>query len=172
MMTKNQALALEHGTRVKYGREIFTVDHRTNVGTHEEPVLIAESGRRLVGTLFIAHLLSFADRPQTHTAEPGSEFMDAGDDYLDDVTDEDSVEPGQTVPVEAVVTEAEVHQEAVTSVADTEASTAVETAMLEIPGINAEPEAPAQAVDSVLPNDGIPAEELALLKAFEADAEV
>lgn len=174
MMTKNQALSLEPGMRVKYGREIFIVDHRTDVGTHEEPVLIAESGRRLVGTLFIAHLLSFVDRPQTQAVEPDSypmgEFKDdletegQDDQYGLETNDLMSHYFGPVHPVEEFPL-----------TYSSEAPAAEETG-IEAPVIDQEVKqelaVPVQAHPELPVADGIPAEELAILEVLEKDEAV
>lgn len=176
MMTKNQALTLEQGVRVKYGREIFIVDHRTDVGTHEEPVLISESGRRLVGTLFIAHLLSFVDRPQPHQAQPDSDLEDSFEDDLDAGEQDDLEEQEESGLRHSPAPVNQVEQEEESALVSAPEAPGLEISAIEPPTIaqdvepsaaapaQAQPEQPEQPV-----MDGIPAEELVMLEVFEKD---
>ena len=172
MMTKNQALSLEQGVRVKYGREIFIVDHRTDVGTHEEPVLISESGRRLVGTIFIAHLLSFVDRPQAAPADSDSDPIDSFEDDLgggerDDDGDEDS-NPGH---FPAAINQ--VDQVDLSLIASAPEAPAQEISHTEPPAGALAAElssaAPVHEFPEQLVEDDIPPEELVLLQVCEKD---
>lgn len=173
MMTKNQALALEQGVRVKYGREIFIVDHRTDVGTHEEPVLISESGRRLVGTLFIAHLLSFVDRPQTHQAHADNDLEDSLEDDSDagEQDDLEGQEDSELSHSPAPVNQ--VDQEDDSALVTAPEAPVAEVAAIEQPAIAQAVEqaaaAPGRAQPEKSVEEGIPAEELAILEVFEKD---
>jgi len=177
MMTKNQALGLEPGVRVKYGREIFIVDHRTDVGTHEEPVLVSESGRRLVGTLFIAHLLSHVDRPQAQLVEPESDPEDSFEDDIDpeeqdDLDGQEESDPAiSSAPVKQVDQEEE--SELVCASEAPAPAPAAEVAAVEppasAPDVEQDSAAPVQAQPVMPVKEDIPAEELAILEVFEKD---
>lgn len=174
MMTKQQALELELGVRVKYGREIFIVDHRTDVGTHEEPVLVAESGRRLVGTLFIAHLLSYVDRPQAQLVEPKSDPEDSFQDDLDadEQDDLDCQDDSDTALSSAPVKQVDQEEES-ELVCAFEAQVPAEIAAVEPPAsspdVKQDSAAPVQAQPVMPVKDDIPAEDLAVLEVFEKD---
>lgn len=175
MMTKNQALGLEPGVRVKYGREIFIVDHRTDVGTHEEPVLVAESGRRLVGTLFIAHLLSYVDRPQAQLVEPESDPEDSFEDDIDadEQDDLDGQEDSDPAISSAPVKQVDQEEESELVCASEAPAPGAEAAAVEppasAPDVEQDSAAPVQAQPVMPVKADIPAEELAILEVFEKD---
>lgn len=175
MMTKNQALGLEPGVRVKYGREIFIVDHRTDVGTHEEPVLIAESGRRLVGTLFIAHLLSYVDRPQAQLIEPESEPEDSFEDDVhaeeqDDLDGQEERAPAiSSAPVKQVEQEEESEFVRTSEAPVPAAEVAAVEPPASAPDVEQDSAAPMQAQPVMPVKEEIPVEELAILEMFEKD---
>lgn len=173
MMTKNQALGLEPGVRVKYGREIFIVDHRTDVGTHEEPVLVSESGRRLVGTLFIAHLLSHVDRPQAQLVEPEDDPEDSFEDDIDPEEQDDLDGQEESDPAISSAPVKQVDQEEESELVCASEAPAAEVAAVEppasAPDVEQDSAAPVQAQPVMPVKDDIPAEDLAILEMLEKD---
>lgn len=75
MMTPAAALALELNEQVKFGKETMTVVGTVDMGSHLEPLLISDTGKKCHGTLFIAHLLSRPGDP-VHTSSDESEDED------------------------------------------------------------------------------------------------
>lgn len=75
MMTPAAALALELNEQVKFGKETMTVVGTVDMGSHLEPLLLSETGKKCHGTLFIAHLLSRPGDP-VHTSSDDSDDED------------------------------------------------------------------------------------------------
>jgi hypothetical protein len=73
MMKPAAALSLTRNDQVKFGKETLTVIGSIDVGTHEEPLLISESGKKYFGTLFIAHLLTRLGGPEQKLDEDEDE---------------------------------------------------------------------------------------------------
>lgn len=74
MMTPKKALSLTLHDKVKFGKETLTVIDSIDVGTHKEPLLISDAGKKYYGTLFIAHLLTLVGEPQQLTIEDDISF--------------------------------------------------------------------------------------------------
>lgn len=75
MMTPAAALALALNEQVKFGKETMTVVGTVDMGSHLEPLLLSETGKKCHGTLFIAHLLSRPGDP-VHTSSDEPEYED------------------------------------------------------------------------------------------------
>ncbi|WP_274644533.1 hypothetical protein [Pseudomonas serbica] len=79
MMTPAAALGLALKDQVKFGKETLTVIGTVDVGTHQEPLLISETGKKFFGTLYIAHLLSILGEPVPMVEEDDGFYIPADD---------------------------------------------------------------------------------------------
>lgn len=113
MMKPAAALSLTLKDQVKFGKETLTVIGSIDVGTHEEPLLISESGKKYFGTLFIAHLLTRLGEPEQNPDEDEPFLSEMDHDAVDDAPgdqtkrDEEqevdvSAQPADAAPVAAI----------------------------------------------------------------------
>lgn len=105
MMKPAAALSLTLKDQVKFGKETLTVIGSIDVGTHKEPLLQSESGKKYFGTLFIAHLLTRLGGPEDKQDEDEPAFSreDATPEDEPGVSDEEnrhlSAQPAEAVTV-------------------------------------------------------------------------